>query len=227
MALIEVCNLVKTYLEAASPVHVLDGVNMQVESGRMVGITGESGAGKTTLLYLLGALERPTSGNVLFDGREVFPPGIDDRELAQFRNRRIGFVFQFHGLIPEFDVLENTMMPALIAGHPRDHAARMARRSLEELGLGERLDHKPGEISGGEQQRVAFARAMIMQPEVVLADEPPGTLDEETSEKLWQVMFDINQSKGTTFVVVTHNERLAKRMDCIYRLSLGHVERIA
>jgi len=227
MALIEVCNLVKTYLEAASPVHVLDGVNMQVESGRMVGITGESGAGKTTLLYLLGALERPTSGNVLFDGREEVPPGIDDRELAQFRNRRIGFVFQFHGLIPEFDVLENTMMPALIAGHPRDHAARMARRSLEELGLGERLDHKPGEISGGEQQRVAFARAMIMQPEVVLADEPTGNLDEETSEKLWQVMFDINQSKGTTFVVVTHNERLAKRMDCIYRLSLGHVERIA
>ena len=119
------------------------------------------------------------------------------------------------------------MMPALIAGHSQDEAAQMARRSLEELGLGARLDHKPGEISGGEQQRVAFARAMIMQPEVVLADEPTGNLDEETSEKLWQVMFDINQSKGTTFVVVTHNERLAKRMDCIYRLSLGHVERIA
>lgn len=227
MALIEIHNLVKTYLEAASPVRVLAGVTLSVESGRMVAITGESGAGKTTMLYLLGALERPTGGEVLFDGREVYPPGISDAALSQFRNESIGFVFQFHGLIPEFDVLENTMMPALIAGRDRAEAEAMAERVLNELGLGNRLDHKPGEISGGEQQRVAFARAMIMRPELILADEPTGNLDVETSEKLWQVMFDINKSEGTTFIVVTHNERLAKRMDSIYRLSLGHLERIS
>jgi lipoprotein-releasing system ATP-binding protein len=222
--MLEVLDLYKTYYDAGAPVPVLAGLGLEIERGQMVGVVGDSGAGKTTLLYLIGALERPTSGRVLFDGADVFPLGIQDAQLAEFRNRKVGFVFQFHGLIPEFNTLENTMMPALIADLPFDEAARLAAHVLGELGLGERLTHKPGELSGGEQQRVAFGRALVMEPELILADEPTGNLDAATGEHLWDMMFDINQRKGTTFIVVTHNEKLARRMPRLLRLANGKLE---
>lgn len=222
--MLRVHDLCKTYFGAGAPVEVLKGLNMEVERGQMMGIVGDSGVGKTTLLYLLGAMERPTGGNVLFEGKEVFPKGIRDDELSDFRNRRVGFVFQFHGLIPEFNVLENTMMPALIADVAKPKARDMASTVLNELGLSARLSHKPGEISGGEQQRVAFARALVMEPDLILADEPTGNLDVTTGERLWDVMFDINDRKRTTFIVVTHNEKLARRMPRLMRLAAGSLE---
>jgi len=222
--MLQIADLHKTYYDAGAPVPVLAGLDLEIERGQMVGIVGDSGAGKTTLLYLIGALERPTSGRVLFDGADVFPAGIQDAQLAEFRNRKVGFVFQFHGLIPEFDALENAMMPLLIAGRPQSEARDTAARVLAELGLDERLGHKPGELSGGEQQRVAFARALVMEPELILADEPTGNLDAGTGERLWDLMFDINQRKGTTFIVVTHNEKLARRMPRLLRLASGKLE---
>ncbi len=224
MSMLQMIELSKTYYDAGAPVSVLAGLDLEIERGQMVGIVGDSGAGKTTLLYLIGALERPSTGRVLFDGVDVFPPGIQDAQLAEFRNRKIGFVFQFHGLIPEFDALENAMMPALIAGRPMGEAREMATRVLTELGLAERLTHKPGELSGGEQQRVAFGRALVMEPELILADEPTGNLDTATGERLWDMMFDINKRKGTTFIVVTHNEKLARRMPRLLRLANGKLE---
>jgi len=190
-------------------------------------ISGPSGAGKSTFLYILGALERPTAGEVLFDGKVAFNEKTSNRALAAFRNKRVGFVFQFHGLIPEFDALENAMMPALIAGLSRPEAHERAAASLHDLGLGERMRHKPGELSGGEQQRVAFARALVMNPELVLADEPTGNLDAATGEKLWDLMFSLNEKRRTSFIVVTHNERLARRMPRLHRLAGGKLENFA
>jgi lipoprotein-releasing system ATP-binding protein len=225
MPLLDVRGLVKTYDEVDRPLEVLRGLDLTVEAGEMVGIVGESGAGKSTLLYVLGALERPTDGEVLFDGQPVFARNQSDAALSEFRNRRVGFVFQFHGLIPEFDALENAMMPGVIAGLSRAAAAEKARATLGELGLGERLRHKPGELSGGEQQRVAVARAVVMEPQLVLADEPTGNLDAATGERLWDLLFAINERRGTSFIVVTHNERLAGRLPRLYHLAGGRLER--
>ncbi|NLH49047.1 MAG: ABC transporter ATP-binding protein [Myxococcales bacterium] len=224
MPLLDVKALAKTYYEVGAPLPVLQDLELTVEAGEMVGIVGDSGAGKSTLLYILGALERPSGGEVWFDGKPVFHPAPSDPALAEFRNREVGFVFQFHGLIPEFDTLENAMMPAMIAGLSRREAGERARQILTDVGLAERLHHKPGELSGGEQQRVAFARSLVMRPRLILADEPTGNLDTATGEKIWDLMFEVNKQRGTTFIVVTHNERLAARLPRLRRLANGRLE---
>jgi len=224
MPLLDVKALAKTYYEVGAPLPVLQDLELTVEAGEMVGIVGDSGAGKSTLLYILGALERPSGGEVWFDGKPVFHPAPSDPALAEFRNREVGFVFQFHGLIPEFDTLENAMMPAMIAGLSRREAGERARQILTDVGLAERLHHKPGELSGGEQQRVAFARSLVMRPRLILADEPTGNLDRATGEKIWDLMFEVNKQRGTTFIVVTHNERLAARLPRLRRLANGRLE---
>jgi lipoprotein-releasing system ATP-binding protein len=190
---------------------ILDGVDFVLSQGEAVAVTGASGAGKSTLLHILGALDRPTEGEVLIDGRPV--AGLGDEELAAVRNRRIGFVFQFHHLLREFTALENVMMPALIARTPFAEAERRARQLLEDVGLAERVTHKPRQLSGGEQQRVAVARALVNDPVVLLADEPSGNLDTETSARLHDLLFDLRERKSLSLVVVTHNVALARRAD--------------
>ena len=190
---------------------VLRGVSLTVEQGEVVSIVGPSGAGKTTLLQIMGTLDRPSSGTVAIDGTNVEQLG--ERALAAFRNRHIGFVFQFHQLLPEFTALENVLIPALIAGRERKEAERAAREMLERLGLSGRAAHKPNELSGGEKQRVAVARALINRPSVVLADEPSGSLDTRHKEELHQLFFDLRQELGQTFVIVTHDESLARMTD--------------
>ena len=176
----------------------------------MLAVEGASGAGKSTLLHILGALDRPTEGKVYFRDMDLFQRS--DGELAEFRNRHLGFVFQFHHLLPEFSALENTMMPGLIRGLGQREAMKNAERILTKLGLGSRLQHKPGELSGGEQQRVAVARALMLNPRVILADEPTGNLDSETGEEVHNLLVDINREQGITIVVVTHNPELSTRM---------------
>lgn len=208
--LIRAVNLHKTYGDG-EPVHVLTGLSLAISRGEKVAILGQSGVGKSTLLHILGALDRPTRGEVLFDGVDL--TRLDDRELAHFRNREIGFVFQFHHLLPDFTALENTMMPALIRGTGRDQAAELAKRILRQVGLENRLHHKPGELSGGEQQRVAVARAVVMSPRLLLADEPTGNLDPSTAEEVHALLLELNRSQGVTLVMATHNERLARLAD--------------
>ena len=212
-------DLCKTYGTAANRVEVLKGINLELEAATTTALVGASGAGKSTLLHLLGALDRPTSGTVCFHGDDIFQK--NDRELAAFRNRSIGFVFQFHHLLPEFTALENVMMPALIAGSREDEARSNGRGTAGRRGAGARLTHRPGELSGGEQQRVAIARALVMSPELLLADEPTGNLDMKTSEGVHAVLADLQQKKGLTLVVVTHNERLAAAMGRTVRLVDG------
>ena len=219
MAFLEVVDLRKTYY-GAKPVEVLKGVSFSVERGEMVAVVGESGVGKTTLLLILGALEKPTGGKVLFDGNDILS-AYRDTALDSFRNRFAGFIFQFHHLIPEFSAIENVAMPALIAGRDRGEAFGRAEELLVELGLGDRLHHRPGELSGGEQQRVAVARALVNEPSVVLADEPTGNLDQRTGDALFEVLLELNRRRNTTFIVVTHNERLAGMLPRRIRLVDG------
>ncbi len=192
-------------------VEVLKGIDLTVAAGEMLAIEGASGAGKSTLLHILGALDRPTGGSVLFEGRDLFQQS--DGDLAEFRNRHIGFVFQFHHLLPEFTAAENVMIPGLIQGMDEKEISRRAEKILGELGLGERLQHKPGELSGGEQQRVAVARALILGPRAILADEPTGNLDTKTGEEVHSLLVRINREQGITIIVVTHNPALAVRMN--------------
>lgn len=203
------------------PLPVLDGIDLDIRKGEMLAIVGASGAGKSTLLHILGALDRPTSGKVFYGDLDVF--GLDNGPLARFRNERVGFVFQFHHLLPEFSALENVMMPALIRRTDRPEAARAAERILNDVGLGARLHHRPGELSGGEQQRVAVARALILNPDVVLADEPTGNLDLHTGEAVHDLLLAINKQKGITFVIVTHNDKLAVRADRVLRMADGRL----
>jgi lipoprotein-releasing system ATP-binding protein len=191
-------------------IEVLKGIELTIMPGEMLAIEGASGAGKSTLLHILGALDRPTEGRIYFQEADLFQRS--DSELAEFRNRHLGFVFQFHHLLPEFSALENTMMPGLIQGMDRREAIENAGRILAQLGLGDRLQHKPGELSGGEQQRVAVARALMLNPQVILADEPTGNLDSQTGEEVHNLMVEINRKQGITIVVVTHNPALAVRM---------------
>ncbi len=208
--MIQTRDLNKSFRGPAGEIHVLKGIDITVSEGEMVAVMGASGVGKSTLLHILGTLDRPTSGEILYDGINV--ASLSDQELTRFRNRKIGFVFQFHHLLPEFTALENVMMPALISGPPMSLKARdKAAELLEELGLGNRADHRPGELSGGEQQRVAVARALVLDPTVVLADEPTGNLDTNTGDELFGLLVDINQRRKTTFVIATHNESLATR----------------
>lgn len=202
-------------------IEVLRGVDLQVAAGDMVGIVGRSGSGKSTLLHVLGTLDRPSGGDVRYEGRVL--GDLSDAELAAFRNRFIGFVFQFHHLLPELTALENVLMPALIARQPLGPLRARAAHLLERVGLGDRVDHHPGELSGGEQQRVALARALVMQPRVVLADEPTGNLDGRTAEDMHVLMEELNRETGTAFVVVSHNPELARRMGRVVRMMDGRV----
>ena len=208
--LIQVQQLFKSYGNGTKRVEVLKGIDLTFVTGERGAIVGASGVGKTTLLHILGTLDRPTSGKVLYQGEDVFT--MNERELALFRNREIGFVFQSHHLLPEFNALENTMMPCLIQGIPRTEAALSAESILTLVGLKDRLSHKPGELSGGEQQRVAVARALVLEPKLLLADEPTGNLDTKTGESVFNLLQEINQIKGVTLIVVTHNLKLASKL---------------
>ncbi len=202
-------------------IKVLRGIRLDVARGELISIVGASGAGKSTLLHIIGTIERPTSGTVLFEGQDLFR--LSEPELATFRNRRIGFVFQFHHLLPEFTALENACMPALIQNRPRAEMDAEGAALLKEVGLGERLHHKPGELSGGEQQRVAVARALMQRPDLVLADEPTGNLDTHTGEALFALLRELNRARGTTFVIVTHNEKLSAQADRIIHMEDGTI----
>jgi len=206
---------------APQSLEVLGGVDFDLDAGEMVSIVGQSGTGKSTLLQILGTLDTPTSGTVSYRGEDVFE--LPERKVAAFRNERIGFIFQFHHLLAEFTALENAMLPALIQGLKRAEAMDRAEALLQEVGLSHRLRHKPGELSGGEQQRVAVARALVMNPDVVFADEPTGNLDSRTSNEIHELLVTLNAKKGTAFVVVTHNVRLAWLMQRHLLLADGNV----
>jgi lipoprotein-releasing system ATP-binding protein len=219
--LIQVKGVRKSFKVGDDHLEVLKGLNFRIIKGEMLGIVGASGAGKSTLLHIIGALDRPTEGNILFHNQDIFT--MNDTQLAEFRNRRVGFVFQFHNLLPEFTALENVMMPALITKTREDAAAREAKRILTEVGLRDRINHKPGKLSGGEQQRVSVARALINNPDLVLADEPTGNLDSKTSEDIHGLLWGLNKEKGHTFVIVTHNDILVKKMMRVIRLVDGMI----
>ena len=198
---------------------ILKGINIEVHDREIVAIVGPSGAGKTTLLQIVGTLDRPASGHVIIDGVDPFP--LNERRMAAFRNQHIGFVFQFHRLLPEFTALENVMIPALIARDSAAEAERKARELLDFLHLSDRITHKPAELSGGEKQRVAVARALINRPSVVLADEPSGSLDSHSKDELHRLFFDLRRDLGQTFVIVTHDEALAAQADRTIRMRDG------
>lgn len=202
--------------------HVLKGINLEIFKGEIIGIVGASGVGKSTFLHILGALDRPSSGQVLYEGTDIFQQRDDS--LAEFRNRRVGFIFQFHHLLPEFTAIENILIPALIQGKKKIEALPKAEQLLKEVGLEGRFLHRPGELSGGEQQRVAVARALILDPSVVLADEPTGNLDTKTGESVFELLKNINKDKGVTLVLVTHNERLTYKCDRVVRMVDGRIE---
>ena len=214
----------KGYRTAAGYVPVLEGLDLDVAKGEMLAVVGASGVGKSTLLHVLGTLDRPEAGTVSVGGEDVFR--LSEDRLRAFRNQTLGFVFQFHHLLPEFTALENVMMPMLIARRDGAEARRHAEALLAEMGLGNRGDHRPGALSGGEQQRVAVARALIQSPTALLADEPSGNLDQETGEKLHALLRRLNQEKGITLVVVTHNERLAAASDRVLRLEGGRLHNL-
>ena len=220
-AMIKVVDLKKSFRMNGYTLNVLNGITLDIARGEMIAIVGASGAGKSTLLHMLGTLDRPTSGSVLFDGRDVFE--LSEDAQAEFRNKRIGFVFQFHHLLPEFTALENTFLPALIQDRPVEEAQKVATQLLSDVGLGERLHHKPGELSGGEQQRVAVARALMQRPDLVLADEPTGNLDTHTGDALFALLRQLNKARGTTFVIVTHNDKLSAQADRIVRMEDGRI----
>lgn len=208
--MIQIQSLQKAFLKDGHRIEVLRGLDFEIAEGESLAIVGASGAGKSTLIHIIGTLDHPSSGSVLFDGVNVF--AWPEKRLAAFRNRKVGFVFQFHNLLPEFTALENTMMPALIQRMPKQDARRRAEAILGEVGLSDRVTHKPGELSGGEQQRVALARALILEPEILLADEPTGNLDTETGKKIEDILLELNRTKRITLIVVTHNPLLADRM---------------
>jgi lipoprotein-releasing system ATP-binding protein len=218
---VEAVGLSKRYVDGPSEVQVLDGLDLAVAAGERVAIVGESGVGTSTLLHILGTLDRPSRGRLVLNGVDVFAQ--DEERLAVFRNREIGFVFQFHQLLPDFTALENVMLPALIAREAPSVARARARELLARVGLSAREDHRPGELSGGEQQRVAVARAVMRRPRLLLADEPTGNLDPDTGERVTAVLLELNQEVGATLVVATHNERLASAMGRRLRLEAGRL----
>jgi lipoprotein-releasing system ATP-binding protein len=216
--MIEVKNIYKSFDE----LEVLKGVNLKVEKGEIVAIVGKSGAGKTTLLQIIGTLDRPTKGQVIVNGVDVF--ALKDRELAAFRNRHIGFIFQFHQLLPEFTALENVCIPAMIAREKESDYMPRATKLLCDLGLSERLNHKPNELSGGEKQRVAAARALMMAPDIILADEPTGSLDEKNKKELSDLLLKLRKEYGQTILLVTHDKELAAIADRIIEIKDGVIE---
>jgi lipoprotein-releasing system ATP-binding protein len=208
---IEIRGLIKTFRHNGIQVEVLTGVDLDIRQGETLAVVGASGVGKSTLLHILGTLERPSAGKVHWEGEDVF--SLDDRSLAAFRNRKVGFVFQFHHLLAEFNALENVMMPALIARLPQPVAREQAEAILERVGLRERLTHRVSTLSGGEQQRVAVARALVLAPEVLLADEPTGNLDSKSGTGVQELIRELNRERGLTSVIVTHNLEMARKLD--------------
>ncbi|MEO2065343.1 MAG: ABC transporter ATP-binding protein [Desulfurobacteriaceae bacterium] len=215
-------NIVKVYKTESEEVFALKGVNLSLEEGEFSLLMGASGSGKSTLLHLLGGLDKPTSGRVLYRGKDI--SSFSSKELALFRNRKIGFVFQFHYLINELTLIENVMVPALIGGAPFSESRRRAEELLKRVGLGHRLSHKPFEVSGGEKQRAAVARALVNFPEVVLADEPTGNLDSQNTHSVISLMKELNQELGTTFLIATHNRELETYAQRIYFIRDGVIE---
>lgn len=214
-------NIYKNYLIDSRSIEVLKGIDLEISEGEIVAVMGPSGVGKSTLLHILGALDRPTSGSVIIGGTDIFK--YDDAELAQFRNRTVGFVFQFHHLLPEFSALENVLLPGMISNSSKREIRERAIELLTDVGLAERLDHRPNELSGGEQQRVAVARALMNSPRLLLADEPSGNLDRQSAESLHQLFWDVNKKMNQTLVIVTHNIELANMADRIIELFDGRV----
>ena len=219
--LVEATGLSKRYVDGPTEVQVLEDLDLAIDAGERVAIVGESGIGKSTLLHILGTLDRPTGGRVVVNGVDVFAQ--DEERLSAFRNREIGFVFQFHQLLADFTAVENVMLPALIARESGGSARKRAHELLARVGLAERAEHRPGEMSGGEQQRVAVARAVMRNPRLLLADEPTGNLDPETGERVTNMLLELNHEVGSALVVVTHNDRLASEMGRTLRLAGGRV----
>jgi lipoprotein-releasing system ATP-binding protein len=213
---------IKGITKSFGSLQVLKGIDLHIEKGEVVSIVGPSGAGKTTLLQIIGTLDKPDSGGIIIDGTDVMK--LSSRKLSEFRNKRIGFVFQFHQLLPEFTAVENVMLPALISGASKGEAKKRAMELLDFMGLSERAGHKPAELSGGENQRVAVARALVNKPAVILADEPSGSLDSKNKAELHQLFFDLRDKTGQTFVIVTHDENLASITDRTIKMKDGMLE---
>jgi lipoprotein-releasing system ATP-binding protein len=223
MALVVAKDLRKNFEHLGRTLEVLRGVDLSIDEGEMVGVVGQSGAGKSTFLHCLGTLDVPSSGSLSVGGKEL--TSLDNEALADLRNKSIGFVFQFHHLLPEFNALENVMMPGLIQGLSRKEMTKRAEALLDDVGLKIRASHRPGELSGGEQQRVALARALVLEPKLILADEPTGNLDSKTSDQIHELFFRINKERKTTIVVVTHNMMLADSMPRKVTMRDGRVEK--
>lgn len=221
--LLRVEDLHKSFVEGGEEIHVLRGLDLELGMGERVAIVGESGVGKSTLLHILGTLDRPSRGKVIFQDQEL--SGLNDEALSELRNREIGFVFQFHYLLPDFDAVENVMLPALIQGWEWERARARALKLLEAVGLKDRVSHRPGKLSGGEQQRVAVARCVILEPRLILADEPTGDLDPHTAEEVQELLFRLNEERGVALVVATHNRRFAAKMGTQMELRDGRLWR--
>jgi lipoprotein-releasing system ATP-binding protein len=216
-------NIHKTYVNGPQPIEVLKGIDLSVKEGELIVIMGPSGVGKSTLLHVIGGLDKPTAGTVQIDNTNIF--NLNDKQLAVFRNKAIGFVFQFHHLLPEFTALENLIIPAIMYQARDKKIEDHAIKILDQVGLGDRLTHKPGELSGGEQQRVAVARALVNNPRLILADEPTGNLDKKNSEMLYQLILKLNKEFKQTFIIVTHNEMMSREANRVIELEDGRIKK--
>jgi lipoprotein-releasing system ATP-binding protein len=219
---IECRGLAKTFTEVGAPVEVLKAIDLQLHAGQQLAVIGASGSGKSTLLHLLGGLDRPSAGSVLIGGRDIVR--LSDAECGRVRNEMLGFVYQFHHLLPEFTALENVAMPLLIRGVPLSEARERAAGLLRQVGLEQRVLHKPAELSGGERQRAAVARALVTRPACLLADEPTGNLDQRNAAQIYDMMLELNATQGTAMIIVTHDTNLAQRMDSVARLENGRLQ---
>jgi lipoprotein-releasing system ATP-binding protein len=220
--MLELRNIHKSFRHSGNTIQVLNGIDVIINPGDSLAVIGASGVGKSTLLHIMGTLEPPTKGTVRFETQDI--SRMDEAALCRLRNREIGFIFQFHHLLPEFDALENTIMPGLIGGIDQNTSKKEARDMLTEVGLGERLNHRVGELSGGEQQRVAIARALFMKPKLLLADEPTGNLDRMTGEEIMDLLIGIREERGLSMVIATHNQRLAERMSRVMEIVDGRIQ---